>query len=116
MTFLPIRHINIPFNPSLPSGYILVGACLKDTNALAGKVALVYCNASSSNGTHRINLRLLNISNDVVSITANMGITFYLFVKNDSRKYQSVKRLQIVNTGMLTVGQYLHIYIPIVLK
>ena len=76
MTFLPIRHINIPFNPSLPSGYILVGVCLKDTNALAGKVAPVYCNASSSNGTHRINFRLANTSDDPVSITESMGVAF----------------------------------------
>ena len=80
-TIQPNNYTFFIFNPSLPSGYILVGACLKDTNALARKVVPVYCNASSSNGTHRINLQLANTSNDVVSITADMAIAFYLFVR-----------------------------------
>ena len=80
-TIQPNNYTYFIFNPSLPSGYILVGACLKDTNALARKVVPVYCNASSSNGTHRINLQLANTSNDVVSITADMAIAFYLFVR-----------------------------------
>lgn len=80
-TIQPNSNVTFTFKPTLPSGYILVGACVKDTKSLDNKVVPVYCNASSSNGTNTINLRLLNISNDVVSITANMGITFYLFVK-----------------------------------
>ena len=80
-TIQPNNYTYFIFNPLLPSGYILVGACLKDTNALARKVVPVYCNASSSNGTHRINLQLANTSNDVVSITADMAIAFYLFVR-----------------------------------
>lgn len=83
-TIQPNNYTYFIFNPSLPSGYILVGACLKDTQALAGKVVPIYCNASSSNGTHRINLRLANTSNDVVSITADMKIAFYLFVRKNS--------------------------------
>lgn len=80
-TINPNNYTNFTFNPSLPSGYILVGACLKDTNALTSKVAPVYCNASSSNGTHMINFRLANISDDPVSITESMGVAFYLFVR-----------------------------------
>ncbi len=80
-TINPNNYTNFTFNPSLPSGYILVGACLKDTNALTGKVVPVYCNASSSNGTHRIDFRLANISDDPVSITESMGVAFYLFVR-----------------------------------
>ena len=80
-TIQPNNYTYFIFNPSLPSGYILVGACQEDTNALARKVVPVYCNASSSNGTHRINLQLANTSNDVVSITADMAIAFYLFVR-----------------------------------
>lgn len=80
-TIQPNSYTYFTFEPTLPSGYILVGACLKDTNALASKVAPVYCNASSSNGTHRINFRLANTSDDPVSITASMGVAFYLFVR-----------------------------------
>lgn len=80
-TINPNNYTDFTLNPSLPSGYILVGACLKDANALDNKVAPVYCNASSSNGTHRINFRLANISDDPVSITESMGVAFYLFVR-----------------------------------
>lgn len=80
-TINPNSYTNFIFNPSLPSGYILVGACLKDTRQLAQKVAPLYCSASTSNGTHRINFRLANTSDDPVSITESMGVAFYLFVR-----------------------------------
>ena len=55
-TIQPNSNVTFTFKPTLPSGYILVGACVKDTKSLDNKVVPVYCNASSSNGTNTMTL------------------------------------------------------------
>ena len=63
--------------PTIPSGYTLVGAFIRDTQALENGIIPIYSLATQGS----ISFRVVNMSDQTITITETMKVSFYLLIK-----------------------------------
>lgn len=63
--------------PTIPSGYTLVGAFIRDTQALENGIIPIYSLATQGS----ISFRVVNMADQTITITETMKVSFYLLIK-----------------------------------